>query len=297
METGMGVWDKAFPERMRNLARRSQVELEADRLPNPPTTSWIDFPEVSAVVTTDEPFQWVIDFDFAGMMEGDYSAKLFVSSNDPDQPRAELPLTVHLSNVPGEGLTAWRATPLAEGMLLEWSPADPDSFSGFYLYRWGDDEEEECMRQLGDGLITAPDDSLYWFFDRAVISGERYYYRLEGMTAVAGSTLTISPPAHPAYDPPLPTRLILEAPRPNPFSSTTTFRIQVPDGATWDLIVTDINGRLIRRLVRKGELGAGVHMVAWDGLDKSGTRVHQGIYYAVARRGDSREGRSLILIR
>jgi hypothetical protein len=290
-------WGKALPECTFHLGRPLQEQLDADVLPDPPSTSWIGLAEPSAMVTADAPFQWVVDFDFTGMIEDDYYAKLFISSNDPDQPRKELPLTVHLSNVPGEGMASWLATSLGEGLLLEWSPAIPDSFSGFYLYRWGDHEEEECMQQLGGGLITVPDDSLYWFLDRGVISGQRYYYRLHGVTAVAGSTLTISPPAHPTYSPPLPTRVILEPPRPNPFSATTTFRIQAPDNLNWDLVVMDINGRLMRRLVRKGELGAGVHIIEWDGICEDGRRAHQGVYYAVTRQGSRTDGRSLILLR
>lgn len=274
-----------------------QGGLGGDRLPDEPLSSWLSFSQVTAIVTPETPLNLPLDFDFSGLVEDDYAATIFISSNDPDRPLAALPIAVHLSNLPVEGLSLWTSTPTADGLLLEWSPVEPDSFEGFLLRRWeGSASDEPSAISLGGGPISASGDAGYRFLDRSVESGRRYYYRLAGLTADS-DTVLFSPPAHPLYDPPVVPRLVLEAPRPNPLRSITTLRIQAPPNVAWDLFVVDVTGRLVRRLVPRGGGLSGIHVVQWDGCRDNGTRADQGVYYAVARGGGQHLSRCLLLIR
>ncbi len=66
--------------------------------------------------------------------------------------------------------------------------------------------------------------------------------------------------------------------RPNPFSVETLLTFVLPVKERASLAVYDTNGRLLRRL-GEIDLTAGTHQVAWDGLDRNGNEVANGIYF------------------
>jgi len=64
---------------------------------------------------------------------------------------------------------------------------------------------------------------------------------------------------------------------PNPFNPITTITYDLPDDAQVSLVVYDILGREVARLV-DGFVEPGYHQVEWDGKDQSGRLVPTGIY-------------------
>jgi photosystem II stability/assembly factor-like uncharacterized protein len=66
---------------------------------------------------------------------------------------------------------------------------------------------------------------------------------------------------------------------PNPFTGATTFRFLVPDSRPARLIVYDVLGRQVARLV-EGTLSAGEHEVVWNAR-----ALAPGVYYAVLEQG------------
>ena len=73
-------------------------------------------------------------------------------------------------------------------------------------------------------------------------------------------------------------RVTFAPPVPNPSSAPVSLRFELPEAAAARLDVFDVNGRLVRRLV-KAELPAGAHDVNWDGNDGNGTPAAAGSYY------------------
>jgi len=289
----VGPWDQL-------VAALAQVSRDSpmmgDLLPDPPETDWLSVTAMAPMATPEEPLKVAVDLDFSAHEAGDYAAKVFLATNDPDHPVQEIPLAAHLWFRPLEGLTYFTTTSRDDGLLLEWAPVDPDSFTCFLLSRWGSEEEEDQAISLGCGPITAADDSLYQFLDRSVESGLRYHYRLSGLEA-DGDTVDIAPAALPIYDPPGVARLVMEPARPNPFRSNAVFRVHVPAGNSWEMFVVDTSGRLVRQLMRKSESEAGIQMIQWDGRDENGDHAAQGVYYAVARSAGKRATKSIVLVR
>ncbi|MBN2093092.1 choice-of-anchor D domain-containing protein, partial [candidate division KSB1 bacterium] len=76
----------------------------------------------------------------------------------------------------------------------------------------------------------------------------------------------------------LPTEFALLGNYPNPFNPGTTIEYQLSQPSEVELIIYDVQGHLIRRLI-KASIPAGVHQVAWNGLDENGQLVATGIYY------------------
>jgi hypothetical protein len=64
---------------------------------------------------------------------------------------------------------------------------------------------------------------------------------------------------------------------PNPFNPVTEIQFDVPDMNVVDLVVYNLMGQQVRRLVN-GEIQAGYHRVVWDGLNDRGEPVSTGVY-------------------
>jgi hypothetical protein len=66
---------------------------------------------------------------------------------------------------------------------------------------------------------------------------------------------------------------------PNPFNPASTIRYDLPEGSDVSLVVYDILGQEVTRLV-KAYTEPGYHQVIWDGRDIAGREVPSGIYIA-----------------
>ncbi|MEM6648125.1 MAG: FlgD immunoglobulin-like domain containing protein, partial [Bacteroidota bacterium] len=64
---------------------------------------------------------------------------------------------------------------------------------------------------------------------------------------------------------------------PNPFSDRTTFEVTLREAASLRLDVFDLQGRLIRTVLR-GPFEAGRQVAQWDGRDTNGAQVASGTY-------------------
>ncbi len=82
---------------------------------------------------------------------------------------------------------------------------------------------------------------------------------------------------HRDFDKP-PTELEVITPEPNPFSEKTRLTYGVPkEGSRINITIFDINGNYITGLYN-GLRGSGWHTSVWDGTDKDGKRVSNGVY-------------------
>jgi hypothetical protein len=68
------------------------------------------------------------------------------------------------------------------------------------------------------------------------------------------------------------------APRPNPLGEACTIGFDLPRAADAELAIFDLSGRLVAALAN-GRQEAGRHLLHWDVMDASGTRVGAGIYF------------------
>ncbi|MFQ6608761.1 MAG: FlgD immunoglobulin-like domain containing protein, partial [Fidelibacterota bacterium] len=69
---------------------------------------------------------------------------------------------------------------------------------------------------------------------------------------------------------------------PNPFNPTTTIRYDLPEPSYVSLVIYDILGREVRRLL-DSRVDAGFKSVVWDGRDDTGNSVSTGIYIYMLR--------------
>lgn len=83
---------------------------------------------------------------------------------------------------------------------------------------------------------------------------------------------------------------------PNPFNPATTIAWELDRRVRVALSIYDARGRLVRALVDGAE-PAGRHETAWDGADRSGTRVASGVYFARLQVGGRSDTKRLVLLK
>jgi hypothetical protein len=82
---------------------------------------------------------------------------------------------------------------------------------------------------------------------------------------------------------------------PNPSDASTVIRFSLPASSRVTLVVYDVTGRVVRRLL-DAEMPVGESDVTWDGLDESGQPVANGLYFYRLKAGDaSRTGKLAVL--
>jgi flagellar hook assembly protein FlgD len=88
----------------------------------------------------------------------------------------------------------------------------------------------------------------------------------------------------------------LEQNTPNPFNPATQIHYTVGHESPVTLVIYDVQGRLVRTLVRATQPGGRYHAV-WDGRNERGTHVPSGIYVYRLTTGSVKHMRKLVLVR
>ncbi len=95
----------------------------------------------------------------------------------------------------------------------------------------------------------------------------------------------------------IPTGYQLEQNYPNPFNPSTEISFTIPSMAAVTLVVYDIQGREIRRILDNKYLGPARYTVRWDGADARGNVVPSGVYFYAIKTGDFTQTRKMTLIK
>lgn len=89
----------------------------------------------------------------------------------------------------------------------------------------------------------------------------------------------------PSSAPQLPRALRLFAAQPNPFRPSTQLRYELFAPSPVQLVIHDLSGREVRRLVDHSLQLAGTYTVTWDGRDDQGRQAPSGVYFYRVRAG------------
>ena len=84
---------------------------------------------------------------------------------------------------------------------------------------------------------------------------------------------------------------------PNPFNAQTAISYELPNPAIVSLIIYDLTGKVIRRLVKSECQEPGPHAYSWDATDGGGTAVSTSIYFYELEIDGKRLVKSMILIK
>lgn len=89
--------------------------------------------------------------------------------------------------------------------------------------------------------------------------------------------------------------LRLESGAPNPFRVRTSIRYSLSKGGLTEMGIYDVSGRMVKRVMNKSWLPAGVGAIVWDATNENGERVAPGVYmYRLNSNGESRTQRIVV---
>jgi len=184
-------------------------------------------------------------------------------------------------------------TPVTQDLNLtfRWSESDdPDGDSLTYAFVGSDTleqiirfgpaastEQDVSMSEIAGIMISMGLGSVSAAWTIGVMDG-----KADMVFAVNGPfqiTIDISALLQLSDKPDLPQQFALHQNYPNPFNPTSTIKFDIPEATTGYLLVYDILGRELTRLI-EGEIQAGYHQTVWNGKDISGSEVSTGIYIA-----------------
>ena len=94
----------------------------------------------------------------------------------------------------------------------------------------------------------------------------------------------------------IPTEFALQQNYPNPFNPETTIRFALPQATEVNLMIYNLQGQLVRKLVSESR-EAGFHEIVWDARDDAGRSMPSGLYLYRIQAGAFMEVRKLMLLR
>ncbi|MEE9465354.1 MAG: Ig-like domain-containing protein, partial [Candidatus Neomarinimicrobiota bacterium] len=165
---------------------------------------------------------------------------------------------------------------------------DPDGEEVSYLFViWQEEGDFEISHTLTEPELNLLRDpviaymrernvtKLTFFWEVGAISGSDITWNTAGENSleIEIGSLAVADNAH------LPQMFVLHQNYPNPFNPVTTLHYELPMQAHVQLMIYDIRGREVVRLVDRYE-GAGFKRVAWNSSDASGRPVPSGLYFA-----------------
>jgi hypothetical protein len=180
------------------------------------------------------------------------------------------------------------ATPVPQGILLNWSPSPDPDLAGYVIYRgYSQGELVPLTAQL---VLTSS------YIDTELIPGATYFYAVTAVdnagneSAVAQSASASAPSVPPAM-----TRLL--APFPDPCVKQTMLRFDIAEQtATYTLRIFDIYGRLVKDL-GQGPALPGQYASLWDLTGDGGERVAPGVYFSVLTTEHASSCKKLLILK
>jgi hypothetical protein len=92
------------------------------------------------------------------------------------------------------------------------------------------------------------------------------------------------------------TIISLGASRPNPMFGATTVQFELPESTLVRLNIYDVRGRRVTTLANR-TMSAGSHALRWNGNDKDGSRVAQGVYFYELKAAGQTRTRKMMVVR
>jgi tetratricopeptide (TPR) repeat protein len=84
---------------------------------------------------------------------------------------------------------------------------------------------------------------------------------------------------------------------PNPFNPITTIQYQLPEETTVSLIIYNMNGQIINKLVNHQVQQAGTYQAQWNATDMAGNAVSSGMYFYKLICNDFVDVKKMLLLR
>jgi len=171
-------------------------------------------------------------------------------------------------------------------VILKWNSSG--YFDLFYLDWWENWDQEIHGINIYDLFGNNSNDLLIGVEDVEQTPRIKSYYYVNN---------TISGIQEPPANEPVITNFSLDQNFPNPFNSMTTIKYQVSKSVLVNLIVYDLTGKEVIRLIENRKVYPGEYQVTWNGSDQTGKEVSSGIYIYVLTAGKYKQARKMVVLK
>jgi tetratricopeptide (TPR) repeat protein len=150
--------------------------------------------------------------------------------------------------------------------------------------------------------------TIYWYFKEDCANGEKYYRQLiaaypnDDLSLSALATLGEWKPGEPNPQPPVTMTqakvkdFSLDQNYPNPFNPETTIRYHLAEASHVTIKIYNLLGEEVISLVDESQL-QGNHAIQWNGRDRFGNIVANGVYWVRMQAGKFVGQRKLVVVR
>jgi len=128
-----------------------------------------------------------------------------------------------------------------------------------------------------------------------LLIGPNYRLILGGYYSISEIYTDITEPQNPSESKPL--VLKFEPIRPNIIRDVTTLSFSLPRETKVSLMVFDVTGRVVKRILDNETLGEGYHTIRWDLTSENGEKLNQGIYFVNFVADGHREVHKIMVVR
>ncbi len=94
-----------------------------------------------------------------------------------------------------------------------------------------------------------------------------------------------------------PDKLHLDQNYPNPFNNTTVIGFDLPKSTAVSMIIYDLLGKEVIKLIKNKKYERGYNTITWNGLDKHNNQITAGIYIMQIRMGSNEQHKKLVYIK
>ncbi len=163
-------------------------------------------------------------------------------------------------------------------LTFDWrNPTDKD-FKGTVIYR----SPDGFLDSISQNLSVAYDGYESGFVDQGLTNGKVYYYTAFSYDEIPNYSAPVYIKGQPRSE------FIYAYPNPfNPKELAVTIKTVLPQDDIIDMVIYDATGVHVVDLLNKEELeGTVAHYYQWDGRDKAGDFVSNGVYYLFLKRSN-----------
>jgi subtilisin family serine protease len=192
-------------------------------------------------------------------------------------------------------LSSFEATPVPEGILVEWVAESERHNRGYHLSRSLSEEGPFDFLVYLAGAGNSSASRSYQFVDEEVTDGVTYWYLLESED-VSGQRSSFGPIQVTAERVPLPKEFALSQNYPNPFNPITRIKYQLAGDVPVRLLIYNVRGQQVVALVDRHQ-SAGYYQVEWRGTDGNGRELASGVYFYRLQAGEHVFIKKMVLLK
>lgn len=230
---------------------------------------------------------------FAPTSNGELNDTLEIYSNVSNKTTlAPLSGTGNAAPIKPKALTA---TASLDEIVIFWSSNNEEDIKLYEIFRSLDsgftpDTMSNSTYTTSDTFYVDTDLSKATKYHYRVLAIDKYDQVSEFSEEASVSSLSIESASI------IPTEFVLHQNYPNPFNPITTIRYDLPEQKQVTLIIYDLIGREIRKLVNTTQ-DAGYQSIIWDGTGEFGESVGTGIFLYQIKIGDFSQTKKMLLLR